>query len=284
MKTTAREVRKGLIRKQSTNEKMQRSESILSLRCSRSNLNFLRMELYSSKSTKRTKISHQTQVSLFRSRVGDLEIANPEIVKPRISSIQMRRLVPKKCSFSSHIDTLNNAKKLVGVKDSLCSLLDVEKRIVNTKKPRQEPHLDKHKIQQSLEYGYRLPKSLGLASKNERMKIMWEHSSLPQKEQRVVLGKLLGKGAFSSVFLGNIKGFKPETLFAIKVIRKSKIDSVEKRKMIERELSILSNIRYPTICSIHKMFEDQKRVLLKLTSDLFCNGLWRRNYVIPNMD
>jgi len=73
-----------------------------------------------------------------------------------------------------------------------------------------------------------------------------------------VIGSLLGKGAFSEVYEGVHKVTKEK--WAIKTIKKKMI----KRKLLEREIEIMTKVKHPNILSAKEVFETDDHIYLVL--------------------
>ena len=70
------------------------------------------------------------------------------------------------------------------------------------------------------------------------------------------IGKMLGSGAFGEVHICTRKETGEER--AVKVLRKSRMDSIEK-KMLFNEIRNLRSIDHPNILKMYEFFEDEKR-------------------------
>lgn len=70
------------------------------------------------------------------------------------------------------------------------------------------------------------------------------------------IGKMLGSGAFGEVHIASHKASGEER--AVKVLRKSRMDDVEK-KMLFNEIRNLRMIDHPNIIKMYEFFEDDKR-------------------------
>jgi len=79
-----------------------------------------------------------------------------------------------------------------------------------------------------------------------------------QLEEFFELGQKLGKGAFSTVFLGTEKGTRQQ--FAIKAIKKQFI----KKKLLDREIEIMTSIRHDNILYCKTVYETDQKIFLVL--------------------
>lgn len=77
--------------------------------------------------------------------------------------------------------------------------------------------------------------------------------------------KLIGQGNFSSVFECESEG----KLFALKVIDKERIKSLQVVERVIQEVEIHKNVKHTNICELYSCFQDQKNVYLKLQ---LCEG------------
>jgi len=76
-----------------------------------------------------------------------------------------------------------------------------------------------------------------------------------------ILGKLIGKGSFSKVFHATEKSTGRGGEFAVKIIKKKYI---QKKKLIEREIEIMTSVRHENILWCKEVFEDENEIALVL--------------------
>lgn len=79
--------------------------------------------------------------------------------------------------------------------------------------------------------------------------------------------KKIGNGKFSEVYL--VKDKRTEFMAALKIIRKSQINSAKMVNQFVREIKIHSNVKHPNIASLYTAFSDDGNVYLLQE---YCNG------------
>jgi len=87
------------------------------------------------------------------------------------------------------------------------------------------------------------------------------NSSVLRLEEKYELGKVLGKGAFSSVYRSKNK-FTDEEV-AIKVVQKRDIKPRD-LELLEREIKILKKLRHPNIVRLYDLFDGPEKLYIVL--------------------
>ena len=92
----------------------------------------------------------------------------------------------------------------------------------------------------------------------------------------------IGKGSFAVVNMAI--NFETGDKFAIKNYNKLKLDD-EKRKVVQREISILERINHPNIVKLIEKIENVRSVnVLRLKIDSPCYGIFRKTYSFATLE
>lgn len=94
---------------------------------------------------------------------------------------------------------------------------------------------------------------------NKRPEIKWVGESWPDIYQEIEFTKVIGQGSFAKVY--SAIDLQSKQRVAVKVIDKRKVGEINCRKMVDKELEIVSALDHPNIVKFHRLIEDKKRVL-----------------------
>lgn len=89
-------------------------------------------------------------------------------------------------------------------------------------------------------------------------KISWVGAVWPNIKDLIFFGSYLGEGSFAKVYKGMLKD--SQTPVAIKVIKKSKMESTKRKNMVQNEIDVLAKMDHNNISKLINVFEDMKRV------------------------
>ena len=92
------------------------------------------------------------------------------------------------------------------------------------------------------------------------LKIKWESQKWPRIELELHFGSCVGQGSFAKVYDGLDK--KSKIPVAIKVISKRRLKDDKRKKLVQKEIEIVSKMKHENIGEFHRMLEDHKRVKL----------------------
>lgn len=104
---------------------------------------------------------------------------------------------------------------------------------------------------------------------NKRPEIKWVGESWPDIYQEIEFTKVIGQGSFAKVY--SAIDLQTRQRVAVKVIDKRKVGEINCRKMVDKELEVVSALDHPNIVKFHRLIEDKKRVGL-LHADLLRHG------------
>lgn len=90
--------------------------------------------------------------------------------------------------------------------------------------------------------------------------IKWEGKNFPELHKMLIFSKVLGSGAFSKVY--QAIDVPTGHQVAVKVMDKSMITTRNWRRLVEKELEIMSIISHPNICHFYRMVESDTKVCL----------------------
>jgi hypothetical protein len=93
----------------------------------------------------------------------------------------------------------------------------------------------------------------------KRPEIKWIGESWPDIYQEIEFTKVIGQGSFAKVY--SAIDLQTRRRVAVKVIDKRKVSEINCRKMVDKELEIVSALDHPNIVKFHRLIEDKKRVL-----------------------
>ena len=94
---------------------------------------------------------------------------------------------------------------------------------------------------------------------NKKPEIKWVGESWPDIYQEIEFTKVIGQGSFAKVY--SAIDLQSKQRVAVKVIDKRKVGEINCRKMVDKELEIVSALDHPNIVKFHRLIEDKKRVL-----------------------
>lgn len=90
------------------------------------------------------------------------------------------------------------------------------------------------------------------------IKIKWNSDSWPRIELELHFGSCIGQGSFAKVYEGIDK--KSKMPVGIKVISKRKLRDDKRKKLVQKEIEIISKMKHANIGAFYRMLEDHKRV------------------------
>lgn len=93
---------------------------------------------------------------------------------------------------------------------------------------------------------------------HRRLEISWIGDVWPDIYKEIEFIKLIGQGSFAKVY--SASDLQSKRKVAVKVVDKRKVTEINCRKMIDKELEIISSIDHPNIVKFHRLIEDKKRV------------------------
>ena len=186
------------------------------------------------------------------SKTTKLPVMKPIIsLGEKISSGKLLKTISK--------DNTNFLKQLANAK------LSKPRPPISLSETKQENHLEFNKLKAKTVFAITTTKDKpelpvkSLLSEFSLQTIQWEGTDFPEIHKRLIFSKVLGSGAFAKVY--QAIDVPTGHHVAVKVMDKNTIRNHKWKRLIEKELEILSIINHPNICSFYRMVETETKVV-----------------------